>query len=171
MGEKDVTRIKVGRFPVSIVGIGQLMEEMAGTYADRPDAEVGALMLDRLEQSNYIPSSAKEIYGKAFVREFRKFLGQPCTEDAPRGLEVKVLGTGCYQCRTLTQTIMEVLSELQLAAGFEHVTDIGEIARYGIMGSPALLINGKAVAVGKIPPRDKIRKWLIEADRVSSEQE
>jgi predicted DsbA family dithiol-disulfide isomerase len=45
----------------------------------------------------------------------------------------------------------------------DHVTDIKEIARYGIMGSPALLINGKAVAVGSVPPRERIKKWLVEA--------
>ena len=59
--------------------------------------------------------------------------------------------------------IMEVLTELKLPAGVDHVTDIKEIARYGIIGSPALLINGKAVAVGSVPPRERIKKWLVEA--------
>ncbi|NTW36062.1 MAG: thioredoxin family protein [Syntrophobacteraceae bacterium] len=78
-------------------------------------------------------------------------------------MDVKVLGTGCTQCHTLTQVIMEVLTELKLPASVDHVMDIKEIARYGIMGSPALLINGKAVAVGSVPPRDRIKKWLTEA--------
>ncbi len=170
MAEKDITQIKVGRFAISIVGIKQLMEEMAGTHADRLDDEVRSLMLDRLGKDNYIPSSAKENYGKAFVREFRKFLGQPYAEDAPDGLDIKVLGTGCYQCHSLTQMIMEVLTEINLPAGVDHLTDIKEIARYGIMGAPALLINGKAVCVGSVPSRDRIKKWLVEASQSSGRQ-
>jgi hypothetical protein len=163
MAEKDITRINVAHFSVSIIGIKQLMEEMASAYAEKPDDEVRSLMLDRMGQDNYIPGTAREEYGRAFVREFRKFLGQPYTDDAPKGLDVKVLGAGCNQCRQLTQMIMEVLTELNLPAGVDHVTDMKEIARYGIMGSPALLINGKAVAVGSVPPRDRIKKWLVEA--------
>lgn len=163
MAEKDITRINVANFSVSIIGIKQLMEEMATTHADKPDDEVRSYMLDRLEKENYIPAKAKDDYGKAFVREFRKFLGQPYTDEAPKGLDVKVLGAGCNQCHQLTRMVMEVLTELQLPAGVDHVTDIKEIARYGLMGSPALLINNKAVAVGSVPPRDRIRKWLVEA--------
>ena len=165
MAEKDITQIKVGRFAVGIVGIKQLMNEMARTHADKTDDEVSSFMLDRLGQGNYIPSSAKEDYGKAFVREFRKFLGQPCEEDTAQGLDIKVLGAGCNQCHTLSRMIMDVLTELKLPAGFEHVTDIEEIARYGIMGVPALLINGKAVSVGSVPPRDRVKKWLVEASQ------
>ena len=163
MAEKDITRINVGNFSVSIIGIKQLMEEMTRTHADKPDDEVRAFMLGRLEKDSYIPGKARDDYGKAFIREFRKSLGQPYTDDAPGGLDVKVLGAGCSQCHQLTRTIMEVLTELKLPAGVDHVTDIREIARYGIMGSPALLINGKAVAVGSVPPRERIKKWLVEA--------
>jgi len=163
MAEKDITRISIGNFSVSIIGIRQLMEEMTGAHADKPDEEVRAFMLDRLAKDNYIPGSAREDYGRAFVREFRKSLGQPYADDAPKGLDIKVLGAGCSQCHALTQVIMGVLTELDLPACVDHVTDIKEIARYGIMGSPALLINGKAVAVGSVPPRDRIKKWLAEA--------
>ncbi len=165
MAEKDITQIKVGTFAVSIIGIKQLMEGMAETHAGKADDEIRSFMLDRLGQGNYIPSSAIEDYGKAFGREFRKFLGQPYTEDAPVGIDIKVLGAGCNQCHSLTRMIMEVLTEINLPAGVDHVTDIKEIARYGIMGSPALLINGKAVSVGSVPPRDRIKKWLIEASQ------
>ena len=163
MPEKDITRINVTGSSISIIGIKQLMDEIAKTHADKSDEEIRSFMLDQLGKDNYIPSKAKDDYGKAFVREFRKFLGQPYTADAPEGLDVKVLGVGCAQCHQLTQIVMEVLTELELPAGVDHVTDIQEIARYGVMGSPALLINGKAVAVGSVPPRDRIRRWLTDA--------
>ncbi len=163
MAEKDILQIKIGKFAVGIMGIKTLMEEMALTHSDKDDEEVCSFMLDQLGKGNYIPNSAKEEYGRAFVREFRKSMGQPYTEDAPQELDIKVLGVGCNQCHALTQMIMEVLTEINIPAGVDHVTDIKEIARYGIMGSPALLINGKAVAVGSVPPRQRIKEWLTEA--------
>ncbi|HBD09770.1 MAG TPA: hypothetical protein DCZ69_16075, partial [Syntrophobacteraceae bacterium] len=102
-------------------------------------------MVERLSKDNYIPANVREDYGKAFVREFRKFLGQPYIEDTKAGLDVKVLGMGCAQCHRLTQTIMELLTELQLPAAVDHVMDIKEIAGFGVMGSPALVINGKVM--------------------------
>jgi hypothetical protein len=162
MAEMEITRIHIGNFSVSIIGIRRLMQEMAKTHSDESDERIGSFMLGRLGKDNYIPASASEEYGKAFVREFRKSLGQPYLDDARKGLDVKVLGAGCSQCHALTQMIMEVLTELDMPAGVDHVTDIKEIARYGIMGSPALLINGKAVAVGSVPPRARIKKWLVE---------
>ncbi|OGP49948.1 MAG: hypothetical protein A2Y79_02975 [Deltaproteobacteria bacterium RBG_13_43_22] len=73
---------------------------------------------------------------------------------------IKVLGQGCPNCHALTQRIMEVLGELKLAADFEHVTDIKEIARYGILQSPALLINGTLMAKGTVPNKSQLIDWI-----------
>ena len=161
--EKDVTRIRVGDFAVGIVGLKQLLESMAEEYAGESDEKIRNHMLEQLERKNYVPAKSREDYGRAFLREFRKYLGQPYTEDVPQGLDVKVLGAGCAQCHHLTQLVMEVLTELDMAAGVDHVTDFQEIATYGVMGSPALLINGKVMAVGSVPPKERIKKWLVEA--------
>jgi len=160
MTEKDITRIKVGDFSVSIIGLKCLMEEMALDFAGKPDEEVRNTMLARLGEGNYIPGKAKDQYGKAFVREFRKFLGQPYEE----GLDVKVLGPGCPQCDHLEQVLMQLLAEMQLPASIEHVRDFKEIAKYRVMGTPALVINGKVVSKGSVPSKDKIKKWLAEAN-------
>ncbi|MDR3554405.1 MAG: thioredoxin family protein [Syntrophobacteraceae bacterium] len=170
MEQKDIARIRVGKFTVGIMGLGQLLEEMSASHEGRSDEEMCAFMLAELGRSNYIPAGARADYGRAFVREFRKFLGQPCLEEAPGELEVKVLGAGCAQCTALTHMVMEVLTELNLPATVDHVTDLREIARYGIMGSPALLINGRAVSVGSVPPRQKVGKWLAEASRAVKEK-
>jgi hypothetical protein len=163
MTEKDITRISVGNFSVSIIGLKQVLNEIGASLANKPDEQTQAALLERLEKDNYIPDKARPEYGKAFVRELRKFLGQPYADDSPKGLDIKVLGAGCTQCHHLTQLVMEVLTELNMPAGVDHITDFKEIARYGVMGSPALLINRKVVAVGSVPPRDRIKKWLLEA--------
>ena len=58
---------------------------------------------------------------------------------------------------------MHVMAETGILADIEHVRDIKEIGRYGVMGTPALLINGKVKSVGKVPPQNTLRKWLMEA--------
>ena len=162
---KDFTRIRVGRFEVGILGLKQLVEQMATTHVGKSDEEVAAFMVRELSIRNYLPDGAKDEYGQAFLREFRKSIGQDLGETRNEGLEIKVLGMGCAQCDSLEQMVMGLLTELDFPASLDHVTDIKEIARYGVMGSPSLVINGKVVAVGKVPPRNQIKAWLIDANR------
>jgi hypothetical protein len=162
---KDITKIKIGKFDISIIGIRQLIAEMAETHAGEPDEEIARFMMERLSRDNYISGAAKEEYSRAFVREFRKYTGQPFEDEAQEGLEVKVLGMGCAQCDSLTQTLMELLTELNFPASLDHVTDIKEIAQYKVMGVPALVVNGKILAAGTVPPRKKLKEWLIDAER------
>ena len=162
MSSDDVTRIRINEQSVGLVGLKYCLEGMAKEYAQRPEDEVQAELIKRLSKTNYIPEGAKEEYGKALLREFKKFLGKPCDEDVSQGLQIKVLGAGCAQCNRLEREVMEVLAEMNLVADVEHVTDIKEIGTYGVMGTPALIINGKVVSVGKVPPKEKIKERLSE---------
>jgi len=143
--------------------VGQhVMEEMAKDCAEKPDGEVQTELLKRVSKKNYIPDRVKEDYGKAFLREFERFLGKPYEEEAPQGPEIKILGPGCIQCDRLEQELMEVITEMNLAADIEHVANISEIGRYGVTGTPALVINGKVKSVGRVPSRTKMIEWLRE---------
>ncbi|MDZ7696162.1 MAG: thioredoxin family protein [Deltaproteobacteria bacterium] len=163
MSEDDVTQIKVGGSPVGIMGLKTIMEEMAPQYAEEGDPVVADELLGRLSRKNYIPPKVRDNYRKAFLREFKKFLGKPFEEEAPEGLELKVLGPGCVQCDQLEQQLMQVMAETGIVADVEHVRDVKEIGRYGVMGTPALIINGQVKSVGKVPPRNKLEEWLKEA--------
>ena len=55
---------------------------------------------------------------------------------------------------------MAVMNEIDLAGNIEHVTDINAFSEYGVMGTPALIINGKVMAVGSMPPKAKLKTWL-----------
>ncbi len=57
-----------------------------------------------------------------------------------------------------------MMAELNIAAGFEHVRDPIEIASYGVMGRPELIINGVVKAVGSVTPKSKLKEWLLEAE-------
>ncbi len=163
MAKDDVTQIRIGNSPVGIIGLKSVMEDMADEYGDRPDPEVQEELLNRLSKRNYVPSRVREDYGKAFLREFRKFLGKPFEEETPEGIQIKVLGPGCVQCDRLEQELMQVMSETGITADIEHVRDIKEIGRYGVMGTPALLINGQVKSVGRVPLKSKMMEWLREA--------
>ena len=160
MSQEDLTKIKVNKQSVGIIGLKHVMDEMAEGYAERPDAEVQTALIKRLSRKNYIPDQAKEDYGKALLREFKKFFGKPYEEEISEGLEIKVLGPGCARCNRLEKEIMEVMAEMNLAAAIEHVTDVKEIGTYGVMGTPTLIINGKVMSVGTVPPKAKIKEWL-----------
>jgi len=163
MGQDDVIQIKVDGHGVGIIGLKTVMEDIAEEYANRSDEEVGTELLERLRRKNYVPDRAVEGYRRAFVREFLKHLGQPFDEDPSAGLEIKILGPGCAQCDRLEQELMEVMAETNVVADVEHIRDIKEIGKYGIMGTPALLINGDVKSVGSVPPKTKLIEWLNQA--------
>ena len=163
MTDADVSQIKVGKFTAGIIGLKPVLEDMAGEWAEKPDAQVAAELVERLSIKNYIPESAKVSYGMAFLREFKKLIGKPFEDEPVEQLEIKILGPGCANCDRLEREVMEAVSELDLPAGIDHVRDIREIGNYGVMGSPALIINGKVKAVGRVPMRSEITKWLKDA--------
>jgi len=162
MSPHDLVKIRINQQNVGVIGLKKVMEDMATVYADRPDAEIEAELVKRLLKANYIPDGAKKAYGKALLREFNKFLGRPYEEDAIEGLEIKVLGPGCARCDQLEQDVMEVAAEMNLPASVDHVRDIKEIAGYGVMGTPALVINGKVTSVSIVPTKEQIKTWLSE---------
>ena len=162
MTSEDVTQIKVGKNRMGIIGLKQILTDVAQAYTGRPDNEIEAELLKRLAKLNYIPEPAQTAYGQAFLREFKKSIGQVVEETDSNYLEVKVLGPGCSRCNQLEQDIMAVMNEMDLAGNIEHVTDINAISAYGVMGTPALILNGKVMAVGSVPPRAKLKTWLQE---------
>ena len=163
MVDEDITQLNIGTYQVGIIGLKEAVTELASPLAKASDQEIAEELISRLSKKNYIPEKAKPDYSRALVREFRRQLGQPVPEEKPAGLVIKVLGKGCNNCRELTQRVMEVMSELNLAGDLEHVTDIKAIAQYRVLGSPALIINGKIVSVGPVPSKKQLADWLKQA--------
>lgn len=73
---------------------------------------------------------------------------------------IKVLGTGCANCKATTQLIETVAKELAVDISLEKVEDIQSIMAYGVMQTPAVVIDGTVVHAGGIPDRKSIREWL-----------
>lgn len=73
---------------------------------------------------------------------------------------IKVLGSGCAKCNALEAATIEALKELGMNTEIEHVTGFTKIAAYGVMTTPALVIDGKVVSFGKVLKKDEVVKIL-----------
>jgi small redox-active disulfide protein 2 len=74
--------------------------------------------------------------------------------------DIKVLGTGCANCRTTVKLIEEVAAEKGVGIALSKVEDLPEIMKYGVMSTPGVVVDGKVVHAGGIPDRAKIAGWL-----------
>ncbi len=74
--------------------------------------------------------------------------------------ELAILGTGCAKCTKLEANVREVVAELSLECEVRKVTDIQEIMKYGVMMTPALVIDGEVKAVGKVLSPAEIKEFL-----------
>lgn len=75
---------------------------------------------------------------------------------------IKILGTGCPNCRRLEQVVKEVVNENNVDASIEKVEDVQKIMEYGIMSTPALVINEKVKVFGRIPNKNAIKMYIEE---------
>ena len=75
-------------------------------------------------------------------------------------MKVEILGTGCPKCKQLTANAEEALKELNLQAEIVKVTQIDKIIEYGVMMTPALVIDGKVVSAGKVLTKDQVKDLI-----------
>ena len=96
--------------------------------------------------------------------------------DAPRALDcgcggtaqspntgnaaIQVLGSGCAKCHALEEAVRDALEELGMDVPIDHVTDFTRIAAYGVMTTPALVVDGKVVSYGKVLNKDEVKALI-----------
>jgi len=76
------------------------------------------------------------------------------------GASVKILGSGCAKCDQLEAATKAALEQLGMDTAIEHVKDFSQIAAYGVMTTPALVVDGKVVSYGKVLKTDEVVKIL-----------
>ena len=74
--------------------------------------------------------------------------------------KIKILGTGCPKCITLMKLTTEVVNENNFEAEINKVEDIVQIMNYGVVSTPALVVNEKVVISGRLPSKDEIKKQI-----------
>lgn len=75
-------------------------------------------------------------------------------------MEINVLGPGCANCVRLEKLVREAAAELGLASEVQKVTDIKEIMGYGVMTSPALVVDGRVKVAGRVPGKEELKTLL-----------
>ena len=75
-------------------------------------------------------------------------------------MDIKVLGTGCVNCRNTIALIEQVAQAKGVAVKLQKVEELRAIMSYGVMSTPGVVIDGKVVHAGGVPGRDKIEQWL-----------
>ncbi len=75
-------------------------------------------------------------------------------------MNIKVLGAGCMNCKKLEENVKKAVEELGIEASIEKVTDIKKIVEYGVMKTPALVVDENVKVVGKVPNVEEVKKYL-----------
>jgi len=75
-------------------------------------------------------------------------------------MEIKVLGGGCTSCKKLHELTQDAVKELNIDEEIHYITDMAEIMKAGIMSTPALMVNGKAKTMGRVPKLKEIKKII-----------
>ncbi len=75
-------------------------------------------------------------------------------------MDIKVLGTGCTNCKNTIALIDQVAKDKGVSIQLEKVEELRDIMGYGVMSTPGVVINGKVVHAGGVPSRDKIEQWF-----------
>jgi len=78
-------------------------------------------------------------------------------------MDIKVLGTGCANCKNTIALIDQAAKAKEIDVTLSKVEDLKDIMSYGVMSTPGVVINGKVVHAGGVPSRDKIDQWLAAA--------
>jgi small redox-active disulfide protein 2 len=150
-------QLRIGRATVGLIGLDIVLNRLL-SEAGVGEEEAVARLYDEVEKRNYIPAGMEEEYRQALGREYVRLKEGRAV--GVQDLVIRVLGPGCVSCNNLQNIVIEVMSEMGLAADVFQVHDPDEIGRFGIIQTPALLINGKVKCAGRLPTSSQIEEWL-----------
>lgn len=96
---------------------------------------------------------------------------QTCLPEQPQNEQVnkpkqgiQILGSGCARCMTLEKATHQAVEELQLDLEIEHIRDFAQIASYGVMSTPALVVNGQVLSYGKVLTVNEVKALLSQLE-------
>ncbi len=75
-------------------------------------------------------------------------------------MEIKILGPGCAKCNKTEKLVREAIDETGVDASIEKVSDMMQIASYGVFGTPSVIIDNVVKCTGKVPKKNDIKAWL-----------
>ena len=157
---EGVTMVRIGGMEIGILDLEETFERVKQLQI-KDEGKLKKTILQEVKKTNYVPSSKDSEYTEGLFKAYRRHLGEKVGEEI-EGLEIKILGPGCARCDKLEQDVRSLLTEMNVPAEVQHVRDPLAIADYGIIRTPALVINGVIKVAGKVPKREEIVKWITE---------
>jgi small redox-active disulfide protein 2 len=152
--------LKIGGVSVGLVGLDQAVARLreSDPSGSLTPGEAASRLLSSLEGRNYVPDSAREAYLAALAAVWEGKQG----EDGDAAPSIRSLGPGCVSCNRLERIVRQVRDERGIAADIEHIHDLDEIWRYGVMQTPALVIDDKVLCAGRLPSKAQVEIWVNE---------
>lgn len=152
--------LRIGKVSVGLIGLDLALNRLAN-YTDLDLESTVSQVYAEVAAKNYIPTTAIAAYQTAIAREISRLRG---AEHLPDGeLIIRILGPGCVSCNNIQKLVIEIMADLGIAADVFQIHDLDEIGRFGVLRTPALLINGVIKSAGRVPSRSQIEEWLREA--------
>jgi len=151
--------IKIGKHTVGLIGLDTALHRIRN-HPEMPLEKAVAQAYTEVAVHNYIPATAADTYQKAIENEIILLRegGQKHDDD----LVIRILGPGCVSCNNLQKMVIETLVGMKVAADVFQVHDPDEIGRFGVMLTPALVINGEVKCAGRLPTRAQVEMWIRE---------
>lgn len=75
-------------------------------------------------------------------------------------MEIKICGPGCANCSKAENIVREAVAELGIAAEIRKISDFAEMAKLGVLSTPAVIMDGKIKCVGKVPSKSEVLDWF-----------
>ena len=75
-------------------------------------------------------------------------------------MDIKVLGPGCPKCKKTFDIVLNALAEAGVEANVEKVTDLLEIGKHGVFGTPSVVVDNEVKCVGKVPKKEDVISWI-----------
>ena len=110
--------------------------------------------------SKKVEGKLSDVVGKEAAAKVMDKVEHTCGEALSGLCSIKVLGSGCKNCYNLLEAATEAVNKLGLPVKVEYITDMAEIAQYGAMRMPALVINDKVVSMGKVLKADEVESLI-----------
>ncbi len=144
-------QIRIGGSTIGIIGVDEIFTEVkASTVKD--DKALKQLILEKVKEKNYVPPQLEDLYREDLFDEYKVFTAQQKSRTREPGVpEIRVYGPGCTRCEQMDRAVMEVIARKGLQVDYQYIKDIREMMKLGIMGTPALAINGALVVAGRVP--------------------
>ncbi len=151
--------LRVGKVNIGLIGIDVALAKY-GCDEKMPIEKAAALVFKDVVANNYIPVTAAHLYQQAIEEEIKRLRsGEKAKSNE---LIIRILGPGCVSCNKLQTNVIEIMNDMGVAADVFQIHDLDEIGRFGIIQTPALVINGDLKSAGRHPSRSQIEAWLRE---------